>query len=61
LYVTPVAVLPCLHTFCSECVRRHCKWGMGGMKRECRCPECNQLVRSFVCVFMTKRVSLVSH
>eukprot|EP00804_Cyclotella_cryptica_P023393 CCRYP_000532-RA/>CCRYP_000532-RA protein AED:0.40 eAED:0.40 QI:148/0.66/0.5/1/0.33/0.25/4/316/519 len=44
LYVAPVAVLPCLHTFCSECVRRHCKWGMGGMKRECRCPECNQLI-----------------
>ncbi|KAL7487592.1 hypothetical protein ACHAW6_013174 [Cyclotella cf. meneghiniana] len=44
IYVAPVAVLPCLHTFCSECVRRHCKWGMGGMKRECRCPECNQLI-----------------
>eukprot|EP00956_Cyclotella_meneghiniana_P004797 scaffold5916_cov44-Cyclotella_meneghiniana.AAC.14 len=44
LYQTPVAVLPCLHTFCSECIRRHCKFGLGGMRRECKCPECNQLI-----------------
>jgi hypothetical protein len=44
LYTTPVAVMPCLHTFCSECIRKHCKFMMGGMKRECRCPECNQFV-----------------
>lgn len=44
LYTTPVAVMPCLHVFCSECIRKHCKFSMGNMKRECRCPECNQFV-----------------
>lgn len=44
LYTTPVAVMPCLHIFCSECIRKHCKFSMGNMKRECRCPECNQFV-----------------
>ena len=44
LYTNPVAVMPCLHTFCSECIRKHCKIMMGGMKRECKCPECNKLV-----------------
>jgi hypothetical protein len=44
LYTNPVAVMPCLHTFCSECIRKHCKTMMGRMKRECKCPECNKLV-----------------
>ena len=45
LYTNPVAVLHCLHTFCSECIRKHCKFNMTkNMKRECRCPQCNEFV-----------------
>ena len=45
LYTNPVAVLHCLHTFCSECIRKHCKICMTkNMRRECHCPECNGFV-----------------
>mmetsp|Transcript_8027 Transcript_8027/g.17885 ORF Transcript_8027/g.17885 Transcript_8027/m.17885 type:complete len:510 (+) Transcript_8027:1509-3038(+) len=44
LFHAPVSVLPCLHTFCSECVRGSCKAQMAGMKRRVECPTCKRRV-----------------
>jgi len=44
LYNIPVSLVPCLHTFCSHCIRTHLRDTMIGMKRKADCPKCNQQV-----------------
>ena len=44
LYHVPVSLLPCLHSFCSYCIRDHFKQSMAGMKRKAQCPMCNAVV-----------------
>ncbi|KAL7495145.1 hypothetical protein ACHAWT_006206 [Skeletonema menzelii] len=44
LYAVPVSLYPCLHTFCSLCVRKTFKSQYGSMKRKAECPTCNVVV-----------------
>jgi E3 ubiquitin-protein ligase RAD18 len=49
IFVIPVNLLPCQHTFCSECIRRFLKAsskGMNGTKQSPICPFC----RNDLCV-----------
>ena len=43
-YHAPVSILPCYHTYCSECIRSHFKAGLKSMKRTASCPECRVVV-----------------
>lgn len=40
----PVSVQPCLHTFCSECIRNSLKAGLQSIKRQAICPVCREQV-----------------
>jgi hypothetical protein len=40
----PVAVQPCQHVFCSECIRQHLSRCLGTPKRETFCPSCHQAI-----------------
>lgn len=41
LYNVPVSLYPCLHSFCSLCIRTNLKSQYTGMKRKAECPLCN--------------------
>ncbi|KAL9189539.1 hypothetical protein ACHAXT_009214 [Thalassiosira profunda] len=45
LFNAPVSLYPCLHSFCSLCVRDHLKREYTGMKRKADCPQCKAPVK----------------
>lgn len=36
----PVSIIPCHHSFCSECIRNSFKAGLKSLKRQAACPVC---------------------
>lgn len=45
-FQNPVSVMPCLHSFCSECIRSCFKESLKGLKRSAWCPKCREPVNT---------------